>query len=72
MRKYALISPNEQSYNGARICEISDKKFPVSQPLFWVVCDEKVTLSHYYDLEEKTFKLPHPPKQSDEFIFSFN
>lgn len=72
MKKYALISPEEKSYDGARICEITTKKFQVALPLFWVVCDDTITEKHYYDLTEKKFKLGQPPKRSDEFIFSFN
>lgn len=42
--KQALISPGEDF----RICQVSDAKHPIAQPLFWVECDDAVTTEWTY------------------------
>lgn len=46
--KQALISPQETSGNGYRVVEVTLEAFPVAEPLFWVECDDTVTMEHTY------------------------
>lgn len=44
--------------NGQRIVEVSETEFQVSDPLFWVDCNNAVnTNEYYYDASDSTIKL---------------
>lgn len=34
--------------DSARVCEVSDTDFPVSEPLFWVDCDSSVVADQFW------------------------
>jgi len=51
--------------NAARICEISEQAFPISEPFFWVDCADDVEPNeYYYDTQTQTINLivnvPYP------------
>jgi hypothetical protein len=48
--KKALVSFNEISYNGYRICEVvpAGHTFPVAEKMSWVDCAEDVVPDIYY------------------------
>lgn len=55
----ALICPNEPVQNGYRIAqvELSDKIFPVADPLYWIDCvDEVIADKWYFDTTENIIK----------------
>jgi hypothetical protein len=51
--KKALISPNEPSSTGHRICDIEDNSFDVAEPLFWIDVSDEVTQNYFYNPETK-------------------
>lgn len=63
----ALISPNEvvtvKTQDGelvlsCRVAQVDQNGFEIAQPLHWIDCPDEVTAeTHYYDLNESTFKL---------------
>jgi hypothetical protein len=46
--KYALITSNEISSNGHRVCQVDTEIFEVAEPLFWVPCEDEVVPDHWY------------------------
>lgn len=72
--KKALISPEEEIYHisegnllGFRVAQVEDQAFDISEPLFWVDCDENVVADMwYYDNISKEIKLvPLPPESTE-------
>lgn len=56
----ALISPNEPVQNGYRIAQVepNDKIFDVTEPLYWLECNDDVVADQwYYDTNENVIKL---------------
>ena len=51
---YALISPNEPSFDGYRVAEVAATTFEVAEPLFWVECNDEVVagIFHYDPISE--------------------
>jgi hypothetical protein len=45
---FALISPNESVLTGYRVVEVSNIKFEIAQPLFWVECNENIAPDIFY------------------------
>jgi len=65
--KKALISPNEPSSTGYRICDIEDNSFDVAEPLFWIEVNDEVTQEYFYNPETKQPELiPVPVKVAAE------
>lgn len=46
--RYALISPNEPREVGYRVAEVTETKFEVAPPLFWVECADDVVADVYW------------------------
>lgn len=69
----ALISPNEFIYSydgtliGERIAEVSQKKFEVAPPLYWIECANEVNSQDwYFQTETNSCQLiPIPPKLNE-------
>ena len=55
----ALISPNETTTAGARVVDLQVTTYPVAAPLFWLDCEDSVTLSHLWSVN-LGFVLPEP------------
>jgi|Laugrespbdmm15dd_1035085.scaffolds.fasta_scaffold325577_1 hypothetical protein len=45
---FALISPNESVLTGYRVVEVSNTKFEIALPLFWVECNENIRPDFFY------------------------
>lgn len=58
--KYLPVYANIE--NSARVCEVVQDIFPVSEPLFWVDCASDVVADQwYYDTQtEQIFQVPPP------------
>jgi hypothetical protein len=59
------LKPVYSTYpDSARVCEVSDNDFPVSEPLFWVDCDPSVVADQfYYDTQQASiFPVVNEPK----------
>ena len=55
----ALISPNETTTAGARVVDLQVTSYPVAPPLFWLDCDNTVTINHFWSVNSG-FVLPEP------------
>ena len=58
--KRALISPQEVNKYGQRIAQIEEvgDDFEVCTPLYWMDCEDDVTVNHhYFDVKDNTIKL---------------
>jgi len=60
----ALISPNETTTAGARVVDLQVTSYPVAPPLFWLDCDNTVTINHFWSVNSG-FVLPEPEAQPD-------
>jgi hypothetical protein len=54
----ALINPNELRKEGYRVCETHQTGFDVSEPLFWVDCDDTIFADQFwFDFIDNSFKV---------------
>lgn len=58
---YALVSPNEPSFDGYRVAEVAATSFEVAEPLFWVECGDEVVADRYHYDPTAGVILPNPP-----------